>query len=244
MLDFNSLPLVSKLILITGFSIGITSFILFLRYPVMLILMKYKPKYRESIKKTIARKKLKNNLMMRKIIFVTGNAHKVGEAKDILSPLGIIVEQNNCGYPELQEDKLEAIAKFGARWAAEKLNQEVMVDDSGLFIEALGGFPGPYSAYVFDTLGNERILKVMEGEKNRSAVFKCVIGYCRPGEEAIVFSGEVAGEMAKDIRGSVGFGYDPIFEVGGVTFGEMKEEEKNRLSHRYRALLKFAEWLK
>ncbi|MCZ7391836.1 MAG: XTP/dITP diphosphatase [Candidatus Methanoperedens sp.] len=181
---------------------------------------------------------------MRKIVFVTGNAHKVKEAGDILSPLGITVEQNNCGYPELQEDNLEAIAKFGAQWAAKNLNQEVMVDDSGLFIEALGGFPGPYSAYVFDTLGNERILKLMEGEKNRSAVFKCVIGYCRPGEEAIVFSGEVNGEIAKGIRGSAGFGYDPIFEVGGVTFGEMKEEEKNRLSHRYRALVEFARWLK
>lgn len=181
---------------------------------------------------------------MRKIIFVTGNPHKVKEAGDILSHAGITVEQNNCGYPELQEDNLEAIAKFGAEWAANKLNHEVMVDDSGLFIDALGGFPGPYSAYVFDTLGNERILKLMEGETNRSAVFKCAIGYCRPGEEALVFSGEVKGEIAKDIRGNAGFGYDPVFEVGGVTFGEMKDEKKNRVSHRYRALIKFAEWLK
>ena len=181
---------------------------------------------------------------MRKIIFVTGNPHKVREAGDILSPLGITVEQNNCGYPELQEDNLEAIAKFGAQWAADKLGQEVMVDDSGLFIEALGGFPGPYSAYVFDTLGNERILKLMEDETNRSAVFRCVIGYCRPGEEARVFSGEVAGKIANKIRGSAGFGYDPIFEVNGATFGEMNDEEKNRLSHRYRALMKFARWLK
>lgn len=181
---------------------------------------------------------------MKKIIFVTGNAHKVREANDILSQAGVAVEQNNCGYPELQEDNLEAIAKFGAEWAANKLNHEVMVDDSGLFIETLGGFPGPYSAYVFDTLGNNRILKLMEEETNRSAVFKCVIGYCRPGEEAFVFSGEVAGKIAKDIRGYAGFGYDPIFEVNGVTFGEMREDEKNRLSHRYRALLRFARWLK
>ncbi|MDO9097822.1 MAG: XTP/dITP diphosphatase [Candidatus Methanoperedens sp.] len=181
---------------------------------------------------------------MRKIIFVTGNPHKVREAGDILSHAGITVEQNNCGYPELQEDNLEAIAKFGAEWAAKKLNHEVMVDDSGLFIGALGGFPGPYSAYVFDTLGNARILKLMEGETNRSAVFKCVIGYCRPGEKASLFSGEVAGGIANESRGSGGFGYDPIFEVGGVTFGEMKEEAKNRLSHRHAALSGFARWLK
>jgi len=179
---------------------------------------------------------------MRKIIFVTGNPHKVSEAKAILSPAGITVEQNNCGYPELQEENLEDIVRFGAHWAADKLNCEVMVDDSGLFIDALNGFPGPYSAYVFDTLGNARILKLMAGETNRRAVFKCVIGYCRPGEETLVFSGEVTGEIAKETRGTGGFGYDPIFEVNGVTFGEMKEEKKNRLSHRYRALVKFARW--
>ena len=181
---------------------------------------------------------------MRKIIFVTGNPHKISEAGSILSPLGITVEQNNCGYPELQEHSLEAIAAFGAEWAANMLNHEVMVDDSGLFIETFGGFPGPYSAFVFDKLGNKRILRLMEDETNRNAVFRCVIGYCRPGEKAFVFSGEVAGKISRDIRGKAGFGYDPIFEVDGVTFGEMEDDEKNKLSHRYLALLKFAEWLK
>jgi len=180
---------------------------------------------------------------MRKIIFVTGNAHKVKEAGDILSPCGITVEQNNCGYPELQEDELEKIAAFGAECAADHLGTEVMVDDSGLFIRGLGGFPGPYSAYVFDTLGDVRVLKLMEGETDRNAVFKCVIGYCRPGEKAHLFTGEVDGEISLVGRGDSGFGYDPIFAVGGRTFGEMGEDEKNLLSHRYRALLKFAGWL-
>src|SRR5659263_342255 len=112
----------------------------------------------------------------RKIIFVTGNPHKVIEATGILAPLDIEIIQNNCGYPELQEDNLEAIAGFGAKWAANKLNCEVMVDDSGIFIEELSGFPGPYSAYVARTLGNERILKLMEGVSNRCAALKCVIG--------------------------------------------------------------------
>lgn len=181
---------------------------------------------------------------MRKIIFVTGNKHKVEEARSILSPLGITVEQNNCGYPELQEDELEKIAAFGAEWAANKLGSEVIVDDSGLFIQALGGFPGPYSAYVFDTLGNDRILKLMDGDTDRNAVFRCAIGYCVPGEKARVFTGEVKGDISIEGSGNAGFGYDPIFAVGGRTFGEMGEEDKNRLSHRYRALLKFAEWLK
>lgn len=181
---------------------------------------------------------------MRKIIFVTGNPHKVIEATGIMTPLGIEIVQNDCGYPELQEDGLAAIASFGAKWAANQLNSEVMVDDSGIFIESLLGFPGPYSAYVARTLGNERILKLMERESNRNAALKCVIGYCRPGRDAIVFSGEVKGKIAKNIRGNMGFGYDPIFEVDGETFGEMGDEKKNRISHRYRALAKFADWLK
>ncbi len=181
---------------------------------------------------------------MRKIIFVTGNLHKVIEATGILSPMGIELVQNNCGYPELQEDSLSEIARFGAKWAANSLDSEVIVDDSGIFIESLSGFPGPYSAYIARTLGNEKILKLMEKESNRNAALKCVIGYCRPGEDAIVFSGEVKGKIAKNIRGNLGFGYDPIFEVDGKTFGEMGDENKNRISHRYRALARFAAWLK
>lgn len=180
---------------------------------------------------------------MRKIIFVTGNAHKVREAREILSSVGISVEQINCGYPELQESEIEKIAAFGAVWAADRLNSEVIVDDSGLFIGALNGFPGPYSAYVFDKLGNGRILKLMEGETDRKAAFRCVIGFCRAGEKARLFTGEVEGEISLEARGNGGFGYDPIFSVGGRTFGEMENDEKNRISHRQRALFRLAEWL-
>ncbi len=181
---------------------------------------------------------------MNRIIFVTGNPHKVREAVKIMAPLGIKIVQNDCGYPELQEDAIEDIASFGARWAANKLNSEVIVDDSGIFIDALSGFPGPYSAYVARTLGNERILKLLDSEKDRRASFKCVIGYCRPDGEPMVFSGEVRGEISRGIRGKSGFGYDPIFEVNGVTFGEMSDMEKNSISHRHRALVTFARWFK
>src|SRR4030067_1733596 len=142
---------------------------------------------------------------MRKIIFVTGNSHKVSEATQIMAPLDIKIEQNDCGYPELQEDTLEAIAGFGARWASNKLNCEVMVDDSGIFIDSLSGFPGPYSAYVASTIGNERILKLLEGETNRSASLKCAIGYCHPGEGHGAFSGKVEGKIAEYIKGKMGF---------------------------------------
>ncbi|SES67530.1 dITPase [Methanococcoides vulcani] len=180
---------------------------------------------------------------MRKMVFVTGNKGKFGEAKEILAAKEIELIQNTDGYPELQEDDLEPIAAYGAKWAAEKLKHPVMVDDSGLFINTLNGFPGPYSAFVEDNLGNQKVLKLMEGEKDRSAVFKSVIGYCEPGGESSVFTGTVEGKIAFEERGTGGFGYDPIFEYEGKTFGELGTEVKNTISHRRRALDKFFEWL-
>ncbi len=180
---------------------------------------------------------------MRKIVFVTGNKGKLREARDILTTKGIEVIQNSDGYPELQEDELEPIAAYGARWTAEKLGMPVMVDDSGLFIKTLNGFPGPYSAFVEEHLGNKRVLKLMEEEEDRTAFFKSVIGYCEPGEEPLVFAGTVHGKISFEERGTGGFGYDPIFEYEGKTFGELGDEEKNKVSHRRRALDKFCEWL-
>ena len=180
---------------------------------------------------------------MRKMVFVTGNSGKFREAKEILAAKDIEVLQDRSGYPELQEDDLEPIASYGAKWAAEKLKIPVMVDDSGLFIHSLGGFPGPYSAFVEDNLGNQKVLKLMEDETDRTAMFKSVIGYCEPGCEPVVFTGTVEGTIAHEERGPGGFGYDPIFEYHGRTFGEIGDVEKNKLSHRRRALDKFFNWL-
>ncbi|WP_406657989.1 XTP/dITP diphosphatase [Methanolobus sp. ZRKC2] len=180
---------------------------------------------------------------MRKIIFVTGNKGKFSEVKEILAAKDIEVIQNSDGYPELQENELEPIAAYGAKWVAEKLGMPVMVDDSGLFIKALNGFPGPYSAFVEENLGNKRVLKLMEDEEDRTATFKSVIGYCEPGKEPEVFTGTVDGKISFEECGNGGFGYDPIFDYNGKTFGELGNEEKNKLSHRRRALDKFLEWL-
>ena len=108
---------------------------------------------------------------MHKIVFVTGNKGKFAEVRDILLTFGIEVIQDKNGYPELQEDELEPIAAYGAQYVANKLNMPVMVDDSGIFIKALNGFPGPYSRFVEDRLGNPKVLKLMEGEKDRSSLF-------------------------------------------------------------------------
>ncbi|WP_126661988.1 XTP/dITP diphosphatase [Haloterrigena salifodinae] len=175
------------------------------------------------------------------IRFVTGNEGKVREARDYLADLEP-VEQIDYDYTEVQSDSLEAIAAHGAREAFEELGSDepVLVDDAGLFVDALEGFPGPYSSYVEDTVGVERLWRLASEEENRRARFRTVLAYAdEDGTET--FKGTVAGTLVAP-RGEGGFGYDPIFEYNGQTMAEMSTEEKNAISHRGRALAEFAEW--
>ncbi len=179
---------------------------------------------------------------MKTVYFVTGNPGKVREAKAMFENLGIDMQQLVYEYPELQSDNLEEIAKYGAKNAAIYLKKPIIVEDAGMFISALKGFPGPYSSFIFKCIGNEGILKLMRGVKNRNAQFISVVGYCEPGKDAITFSGSVEGKISDGPQGKMGFGYDPIFLHQKKTFAQMSTEEKNRVSHRCMALRKFAEW--
>ncbi|MBZ6494188.1 XTP/dITP diphosphatase [Natrinema longum] len=173
--------------------------------------------------------------------FVTGNEGKVREARAYLEGIDP-VEQIEYDYTEVQCDSLAEIAAYGAREAFEELGSDdpVLVDDAGLFVDALGGFPGPYSAYVEDTVGVERLWRLAEAEENRRARFRTVLAYAdENGTET--FDGTVAGTLVAP-RGDGGFGYDPIFEYNGQTMAEMSTEEKNAISHRGRALAAFTEW--
>jgi len=172
------------------------------------------------------------------IRFVTGNEGKVREAREYLDES---VEQVEYDYTEIQGD-LKDIALYGARETFEAAGDDepVLVDDTGLFVEALSGFPGPYSAFVEDTLGIERVWRVVENEENNRAAFRTVLAYY-DGETAETFEGSVRGRIVAP-RGEGGFGYDPIFEHDGQTFAEMGTAEKNAISHRGRALAKFADW--
>ncbi|MCD6189401.1 MAG: XTP/dITP diphosphatase [Thermococcus sp.] len=179
-----------------------------------------------------------------RLVFVTSNKGKVEEVKKYLSPLGVEIVQRNIKYPEIQANTLEDVVAFGVSWLKEHIDEPFFIDDSGLFIESLKGFPGVYSAYVYKTLGNEGILKLMEGINDRRAYFKSVIGYY--DEELHVFTGVVHGKIIDEKRGSKGFGFDPIFMPEGYnkTFAEMETEEKNKISHRGLALKEFTRWLK
>ncbi|MCL2862837.1 MAG: XTP/dITP diphosphatase [Methanimicrococcus sp.] len=183
------------------------------------------------------------NPAFEKIVFVTGNAGKFSEIQAILASFGVEAIQNKGDYPEIQADDLEPIAAYSAKAAADDLGVPVMVDDSGIFIQALNGFPGPYSRFIEDRLGNPRVLLLMKNETNRDAYFKTVIAFCEPRKEPLTFSGTVEGKIAFEERGDGGFGFDPIFDYNGQTFGELGAEFKNTVSHRRRALDKFIEWM-
>ncbi|WP_254829732.1 non-canonical purine NTP pyrophosphatase [Haloglomus salinum] len=214
--------------------------------------------------------------------YVTTNPGKVREAEEYLDDVSAL----DYDYAEVQAPELGPIAAHGAREAYRHAGEPVIVDDAGLFVEALDGFPGPYSSYVEGTLGVEltgRVAReaVADGEVARAA-FRCVIGYCdgddfaatpdpvdrgeRRGQDLAaedrdtattdaqvagadgsvglpvkLFEGAVPGRIVEP-RGDGGFGYDPIFEHDGTTFAEMDATEKNAVSHRGRALAKFADW--
>ncbi|MDY6965879.1 MAG: XTP/dITP diphosphatase [Halobacteriota archaeon] len=178
---------------------------------------------------------------MRNIYFVTGNTGKVKEVLK-MAPPEMEIEQIDYDYPEIQVDELEQVASHGAKHSSEFLKKPIIVEDSGLFVDVLDGFPGPYSAYVFKKIGNEGILKLMAGEKDRGATFKSVVGYCEPGGNPLLFVGSVDGKISEEIRGKHGFGYDPIFSTGESTFAEMGIEKKNEVSHRRRAFEAFLSW--
>jgi len=179
------------------------------------------------------------------IFFVTRNINKFNEARRVLADEGIATAMIKLETLEIQSNSLEDIAKFRALDAVKKSNLPVIVEDAGLFIEALKGFPGPYSSYVYRTIGRKGLLTLLKKTENRKAFFKSVVAYSEPGGDVQIFSGMVEGEIAHSERGRSGFGFDPIFkplEGDGRTFGEMTTEEKNRISHRSRALKKFADW--
>lgn len=178
------------------------------------------------------------------LIFVTGNRHKFEEVSEIAAKQGLKLEMRDLPCREVQADELEEIARQSAIDACASLGKPCFVEDAGLFVQALRGFPGPYSSYVFRTIGNEGLLRLMVGVINRQAEFRSVVAYCEPRRKPRVFTGKVKGSISLKTRGAQGFGYDPIFlaKSTGKTFGEMEISRKNKISHRGRSFEKFIKW--
>jgi len=177
------------------------------------------------------------------ITFITSNKNKVKEFRQILEP-DIKVNHINIPYPELRSDNPEEIARMSAEMLANKLKKTVVVEDSGLFIEALNGFPGTCSAYIHKRIGLEGIIKLMKGIKNRNCTYKSAVAYCEPNKKPISFLGEEKGKVAESVKGHFGFGHDPTFipEESNKTYGEIKNCE-NIKKFRRRAVLKLREYL-
>lgn len=149
------------------------------------------------------------------LTYVTGNWAKILSARQILEPLGYKVNQVKMDTIEIQDDDMEKVAAYSAKWASEKLKCDVIKNDSGLFVEALNGFPGVYTHYVDDTLGEKGLLKLMKGIENRKAYFKEVIAYCEYGKEPVTFVGITKGTLAKRKSGKYGWSWDFIFIPDG-----------------------------
>jgi XTP/dITP diphosphohydrolase len=174
---------------------------------------------------------------VRAFSFITQNPGKVAELQAKAHEFRLEIVQVKASYAELQADTLEEVVRHGLSYCKEKFPPPFIIEDSGLFIDDLNGFPGPYSSYVHKTIGNSGVLKLI-GE-GRPARFESAVGsYCRDFK---LFHGRVEGRIVSS-RGHRGFGFDPIFEYEGRTFAEMTVDEKNTISHRSKAAELFLEW--
>lgn len=173
---------------------------------------------------------------MPRICVVTSNEHKFNEIKEVALEYGLEVEMCPGLKLEIQSDSLEDIVFKSALIAYMYLSRPIIVEDAGLFIDALNGFPGPYSNYVYKTIGVNGILKLLDGVDNRKACFKSAVALV-VNNKVLSAVGEVCGEIVARPRGAGGFGFDPIFVPSGEskTFAEMNIREKNKYSHRARA---------
>ncbi|MBN2013980.1 MAG: XTP/dITP diphosphatase [Candidatus Altiarchaeota archaeon] len=178
-----------------------------------------------------------------RVKFATSNRHKVQEGNVVGGEYGIEFIQLKEPYPEIRDDDVREVAREGAGFVYDKVKFPVIVEDTGLFIESLKGFPGSYSAFVYGKIGCEGILRLLSGIEDRKAWFTSAIGFC--DESGVrIFVGEARGTISEEARGNAGFGYDPIFVPGGYekTFAE-DPQLKNQVSHRRKAFQKFCQWI-
>ncbi len=185
-----------------------------------------------------------------RVVLASGNAGKVREINQLLAGLNIeVLPQSDFGVPEAEETGLSFVenAILKARNAAAHTGLPAIADDSGLEVDALNGAPGIYSARyagpgASDADNNAKLLQALENtpDDERSARFQCLMVFMRHAEDPtpLICQGSWEGRIARDARGDNGFGYDPLFEVVelGQRSAELAPEEKNRLSHRGKAL--------
>ncbi len=179
------------------------------------------------------------------ISFISSNMYKYQEIKVIFEQNSkILVEHIQTHLNEIQSDNLEEIAIFSLKNISTDFEKKYyFVEDSGLFIKSLEGFPGPYSSYVFNKLGNEGILKIMKNIEIREAYFQSTIAL-KTNNKLVTFTGIIQGHISLDIS-EIGWGYDPIFIIDSEfpkALGDLGEK-KNTVSHRYHSTMKLIKYL-
>lgn len=182
---------------------------------------------------------------MKKLVFVTNNAHKLSEAKAILNNKVEICSLKEIGcFDEIEETgtTLNENAEIKANYVYSRFNFDTFADDTGLEVEALNGAPGVYSARYAGEDGNsekniQKLLTELNGKENRKAQFRTVIALIENGEKHF-FEGIIKGKIIEEKKGNGGFGYDSVFIPEGYdkTFAELKQEIKNSISHRAKAM--------
>lgn len=168
---------------------------------------------------------------MKKIIFVTGNKRKFETANNVLNKFGINLTQRDMDISEIQDTDIRKVAENSSKDAAEKLKTPVIKEDVGFQIDALNGFPGPFSKFINDWLEPQKILKMLENEKNRKARFVDVIAYCNPDKETVSFITITEGTIADEQSGENGWGIDKIFipEGSQVTLACLSDSERRNV---------------
>ncbi|KKY32986.1 putative rdgb ham1 family non-canonical purine ntp pyrophosphatase [Diaporthe ampelina] len=172
--------------------------------------------------------------------FITGNKNKLGEVKAILEPK-IEVRSQALDLVEVQ-GTLDEVTIAKCKSAAEQVGGPVLVEDTCLCFDSLKGLPGPYIKWFMKDLGHEGLNNLLAAYEDKGAKAVCTFGFSQgPGHEPILFQGVTQGRIVP-ARGPANFGWDPIFEYEGQTYAEMDKTEKNKISHRGRALEKLQAW--
>jgi XTP/dITP diphosphohydrolase len=184
-------------------------------------------------------------LTNKKINLATKNMDKYEEMRNILDNYDLDLRVVDLKGTEIQAFSVLSVAEHSAKEISTKTDEAFIVEDSGVYINSLYGFPGPYSAFVYKTIGLGGIVRLLRNREDKTAEFHSAIVYGDKGKVVKSFIGICEGNISANLQGNQGFGYDPIFTPKGKnkTFAEMSLSEKNQTSHRSKAARTFAEWL-
>ncbi len=180
-----------------------------------------------------------------RVYFVTGNSMKFNEAKSILSGHGVEVVQKKLDIDEVQDKDPAKVSRLKAKLAYNVLKEPLLVEDTGLCIESMNGYPGTLVKHFFSAMGPQGLVRYLDG-KDRTADAVTVVSYCDSEGNVTSFEGRTSGRISETVKAGYDFAWDVIFVPNGYekTYSELGMKEKNEISQRSKAVRKFAEWIK